>query len=382
MKDEQDLESQLTQSQKLEAIGRLAGGVAHDLNNMMTAVTGYVDLALLHADERSRGYLMEAKLAAERTVALTRQLLAFGRGQVLRPEPLDLAEAIGSIHGMLDRLIGGDIEVVTSFGHQGRVLADRSQLEQVLVNLAVNAADAMPGGGRITIETQNAELDEEFARSHPGAVPGRYVLFAFGDDGHGMDAETRDRLFEPFYTTKEVGRGTGLGLSTVYGIIRQSDGYITVESEVGRGTVFRVYLPRVDAVAVGGRLSSGSFPTIKRAADVLLVDDEDLVRELMREVLAGSGHRVRAAGSAEEALERAAAGAVDLLVTDVVMPRMNGRELAERVLLLHPHARVLFTSGYTSEAVGERIGLEADAHFLQKPFSVKELARAVDELVR
>jgi len=380
-------EEQLRQSQKMEAIGRLAGGVAHDFNNLLTVIKGYAELltdGCAEGDPR-RGELEEIRKAADRAGALTRQLLAFSRQQVLAPKTLNLNQVVHSMEGLLRRLLGESIELSTALSKDvGQLRADPGQLEQVLMNLAINARDAMPRGGRLTISTANAEIDELYAREHPTIAPGRYVQLAVSDTGTGMDVETQAHIFEPFFTTKEMGKGTGLGLSTVYGIVKQSGGDIWVYSEVGVGTTFKVYLPRVDAppevspahgVAVAHRAPAD--------ATVLLVEDEAGVRALVRKFLERSGYRVLEASGADEALAAAQghAGEIDLLLTDVVLPRMSGSELAKRLHELRPRARVLYMSGYTDDAIVHHGVLSAGAAFVQKPFTADSLARKLREIL-
>jgi PAS domain S-box-containing protein len=379
------LESQLRQAQKMEAVGQLAGGVAHDFNNLLTAIRGYSEFALSrlgHGDEGLRKDIEEISRSADRATSLTRQLLAFSRKQILQPKVLDLNDVISDIEKMLRRLIGENIEVATIFGSGlGRVQADPGQLEQVLVNLVVNARDAMPGGGKLTIETANIDVDEDFARRHEGLSAGRYVILAVRDTGHGMDHSTKARLFEPFFTTKEQGKGTGLGLATVYGIVKQSGGFVLVESEPGRGAAFKILLQRLESRA------DTHVPELDGSRDgrsrgfetVLLVEDEEVVRNLVREILEGNGYTVIEARDGVEALELGSrfSEPIHLLVTDVVMPKMSGRELAERLLSLHTETRVLYMSGYTDGIIGHHGVLEPRTELLQKPFSVDSLAEKV-----
>ncbi|MGA2606893.1 MAG: PAS domain S-box protein [Terriglobia bacterium] len=378
------LEQQLRQAQKMEAVGRLAGGVAHDFNNLLTIISGYGGLLLEHPGtiEPLRGYVNEIKNASGRAASLTRQLLAFSRQQVLAPRVLGLNAVVANIENMLKRLIGEDIDLVTILGESlWPVKADPGQLEQVLLNLAVNARDAMPNGGVLTIETANVEMDSTSAQSHIPLLPGPYVLLAFNDTGIGMDAETQARIFDPFFTTKEKGKGTGLGLATVYGIVKQSGGYIWVYSEVGKGTTFKIYLPRTeDEVDESGPGQSG-FKAQQGTETLLLVEDEEAVRALVRNILKQKGYRVLEASRGDEALELAEQywGPIDLLVTDVVMPQMSGRELARRLADLHPQIKVLYISGYADNAVWYQGGLNSGGAFLQKPFSPEALAHKVRE---
>ena len=373
-------EEQLRQSQKMDAIGRLAGGVAHDFNNLLSIITGRSELVLRHQDLAAlvRRDIELVHRTADRAASLTRQLLAFSRKQVLQPKVLDLNTVVATMGRMLRRVIGEDVDlVIVARPGVARVNADPGQLEQVILNLAVNARDAMPGGGRLTIETADVDLDEEHARRHPGVDPGRHVMLAVSDTGVGMDAAVRERIFEPFFTTKEVGKGTGLGLSTVYGIVQQSGGTVWVYSEPGRGTTFKIYLPSVSDSA----LEADQPPEPPRGGHetVLLCEDEADLRELTRDVLEEYGYRVISAGDGREALEVAAGFSerIDLLLTDVVMPRMNGSELA-KALTRERGVRVLYMSGYTETAL-VRGDTAPGAGFLQKPFSPVVLARAVRE---
>ena len=380
------LEDQLRQAQKMEAVGRLAGGVAHDFNNLLTVIRGRAELLLrrLAADDPQRRHLDLLEQSAGRAAALTQQLLAFSRKQVLQPKVLDLNTLLGEIEQMLRRLIGEDIEVVVKPGPAlSAVEADPSQLEQVLMNLVVNARDAMPGGGRLTLETANVELDEASARSHPGARPGTYVMLAVSDSGIGMDAETQARLFEPFFTTKGPGKGTGLGLATVYGIVKQSGGSIWVYSEVGLGTTFKIYLPRVHGGSEGAEPMGVKVAPTQGSETVLLVEDEAAVRHLAREILQSQGYTVLEARHPGEALRLGAEhlGPIHLMVTDVVMPQMGGREVANRLASRRPEMRVLYMSGYTDEAIVHQGVLDAGTAFLQKPFSVTGLAQKVHEVL-
>jgi signal transduction histidine kinase/ActR/RegA family two-component response regulator len=380
-------EEQLRQSQKMEAIGRLAGGVAHDFNNMLTAILGHSQLMRMRMTPESPGYrdTEEIELAAQRAGSLTRQLLAFSRQQVLEPRVLDLNKLISEMDRMLRRIIGADIDMLTAPEPSlGRVKADPGQLEQVLLNLVVNARDAMPNGGKITIETANVDLDEAYARSHSGVRPGAYVLLAVSDTGSGIDAETRSRIFEPFFTTKEAGKGTGLGLSTVYGIVKQSGGHLDVYSEVGHGATFKIYLPRVEGSVVQG--DARPRPSITAALGtetVLLVEDEDLVRAVIRETLELHGYHVVEASNGNQALHtlEPSPRAFDLIVTDVMMPLMSGSEFAERAMRVNGALKVLFISGYTDKAIVHQGILRPGTAYLQKPFPPDALARKVRELL-
>jgi PAS domain S-box-containing protein len=382
------LESQLRQAQKMEAVGQLAGGVAHDFNNLLTAIRGYSEFALNRlGDEPSsiRKDIEEIAKSADRASSLTRQLLAFSRKQLLQPRILQLNDVVGEVDKMLRRLIGEDIEVVTVFGRTlGRVKADPGQIEQVLVNLVVNARDAMLDGGKLTIETKNVDIDEEYAAAHEGLSPGRYVMLAVHDTGHGIDAETKTRLFEPFFTTKEQGKGTGLGLATVYGIVKQSGGYVLVESEPGNGAAFKVFLHRLEAgTDEVAQVVQFVEERPQGSETVLLVEDEDVVRNLVREILEVNGYTVLEARNGAEALElgRGFRSPIHLLVTDVVMPKMSGRELAERLVTIHRETRVLYMSGYTDGAIGQHGVLDAHTELLQKPFTFDALAQKVRKVI-
>jgi len=380
------LEEQLIQARKMEAIGRLAGGIAHDFNNLLTAITGYADLLLMRlgrADPLRRD-VEEIKKAGERAASLTRQLLAFSRKQMLRPEILDLNRVISDMEGMLRRLIGEDIDLVTVLEPGlGRVEADPGQIEQVILNLAVNARDAMPQGGKLTFETANVDLDEAHARQHPEVRPGSYVMLLVSDTGVGMDEETKSHIFEPFFTTKKRGEGTGLGLSTVYGIVRQSGGYIWVDSKPGCGATFRIYLPRVDKTAETSEQREEPSEARRGSETILVVEDEDVVRELACKVLRESGYTVLEARDGEQALEvcKRHNGPIHLVIADVVMPGINGRELVERLMSLHPGVRALYTSGYTDDTIVRRGMLRLDVEFLRKPFTPSTLVRRVREVL-
>lgn len=382
-KEREELAERLKLSQRLEAVGRLAGGVAHDFNNLLSVILGYAAFAAkeLHASDPIRGHIVEIQTAGQRAAALTRQLLAFSRKQVLEPEVLDLNRVLAGIESMLRRLLREDIDVEVHPGAElGGVLADPGQLEQVIVNLAVNARDAMPAGGKLTIATENVELDDAYASRHVAVRPGRFVLLSVSDTGEGMDAATRERIFEPFFTTKENGKGTGLGLATVYGIVKQSGGNIWVYSEPGYGSTFKVYLPRVDAPAVEAAHSPAPVAT-GGDETVLLVEDEDAVRRLAERILRGEGYAVLTAANGGEALlvSEQRRGKIDLLLTDVVMPRMSGRELAERLAKESPGLKVLYMSGYTDDAIVHHGVLDPGTRFIGKPFSAAELARKVRE---
>ena len=381
------LEAQLLQAQKMEAVGRLAGGVAHDFNNLLTVILASADLVAeeLEDDYPLQREVEEVRRAAKRAAELTGQLLAFSRKQALAPQVLDLNEVVNNTSAMLRRVIGEDIDLRTLLARDlGAVRADPGQLEQVMMNLAVNARDAMVGGGKLTIETANAELDETYTRDHAGAVPpGPYVLLAMSDTGVGMDPETQARIFEPFFTTKPKGKGTGLGLATVYGIVKQSGGWIWVYSEVGRGTTFKIYLPRVEGAPVAVRPSVAPAASLRGAETILIVEDQEEVRKLTRRVLEARGYTVVLAESGAEALQVAERHGkpIQLLVTDVIMPGMSGRETALLLTAAHPGMRVLFLSGYADESIVHHGVLEPGIAFLPKPFTADALARKVREVL-
>jgi len=380
------LEEQYRQAQKMEGIGRLAGGMAHDFNNILTAIIGYASFALEELGEAhpAASDIREILANAGRASELTRRLLALSRRTMLSPRALDLNELVLSLHRTLRRLLSEDIELVTLPGENlWAVRADPAQMEQVILNLVVNARDAMPSGGKLTIETANVELDADYARGHLGVEPGQYVLLAVSDTGIGMSEEVKSHLFEPFFTTKEVGKGTGLGLATVYGIVKQHGGHIYVYSELGRGTTFKIYLPRHygEAEALGRRDEEGFVP--RGSETVLVVEDEPAVRVVEVRVLREQGYRVLEAANGVEAMRVALAhpGPIHLLVTDVVMPQMSGRELAERLRRIVPQLRVLYLSGYTDNAIVHHGVLDEGVAFLQKPFTAVALARKVREVL-
>ena len=379
------LQEQFLQAQKMEAVGRLAGGVAHDFNNMLTAIIGNVELMLLDvpAGHRLHDDLRDVLAAARRAADLTRQLLTVSRKQVLQPTVLDLNVVTRELDGMLRRLIGEDVDLLTTPEEDlGYVKADRGGLEQVILNLVVNARDAMPKGGKVTISTGNVDLDEHYAAAHADVTPGRYVMLAVSDTGHGMDIETRRRIFEPFFTTKERGKGTGLGLSTVYGIVKQSGGHIWVYSEPGHGTTFKVYLPRADAATdtAGAPLPEGA---LQGSETILLVEDETEVRDLVRRALVRFGYTVLEAVGAAEAQDLCArhGGAIQLLLTDVVLPGLGGAELAAQITGRRPDCRVLYMSGYTDDAIAHQGVLAPGTWFIEKPFTPQALARKVREVL-
>jgi CheY-like chemotaxis protein/two-component sensor histidine kinase len=360
----------------------LAGGIAHDFNNLLTVILGYGDLTLtqLNKEDPLHRNISEVKKAAERAAGLTRQLLAFSRKQVMQPKVLDLNTVVSELEKMLRRLIGEDVGLRTALESDlGSVKADPGQIEQIIMNLAVNARDAMPQGGKLTIETTNVHLDEEYAKSHIAVIPGPYVMLAVSDTGMGMDQQTQARIFEPFFTTKVAGKGTGLGLSTVYGIVKQSGGNIWVYSELGRGTTFKIYLPRVDEGAQKFERRVEAKGALKGSETVLLAEDEEAVRTLARQLLEMYGYQVLEAANGGAALlicERHQEP-IHLLITDVIMPEMSGRELADRLAQLRPDMKVLFMSGYTDNAIVHQRVLDEWANFIQKPFPTDALARKV-----
>jgi PAS domain S-box-containing protein len=383
--DQRLLEEQFRQAQKMEAIGKLAGGVAHDFNNLLTVINGYGDLILdqLPRDDPNSALLREIVKAGDQAASLTRQLLAFSRKQIVAPRVLDLGEVLTDAEQMLRRVIGEDIQLrVDNDPALLPVKADAGQLDQVLLNLAVNARDAMPKGGTLSVATQNVWLDETFTALHPGARVGPHVLLSVSDSGIGMDPVTKARIFEPFFTTKGD-KGTGIGLATVYGIVKQGDGYVEVESEPGCGATFKLYFPAIEETPASGKSHRGLHPMPRGDATILLVEDEEGVRALSRHVLKNCGYNVLEASDGVEALRVAGrhAGPIHLVVTDVVMPELSGREMADQLLRLHPEIRVLFLSGYTDDAVIRHGVREAETNFLQKPFSHDALAQKVREVL-
>jgi len=380
------LEEQLRQSQKMEAVGRLAGGVAHDFNNLMTAVTGYSEL-LLRREKKKDGSckeLEEIHRAGERAAELTRQLLAFGRRQVMKPRVVDLNGVVAGMDSMLRRLIGEDIDLLTALSPDlGQVKVDPGQIEQALMNLALNSRDAMPSGGKLTISTTNVSLDEAYARRHVGVRPGPYAMLAVSDTGSGIDAQTRSHLFEPFFTTKGQAQATGLGLSTVYGIVKQSGGHIFVYSEPGRGTTIKIYLPRVEDPVEVAPAPDARGASAGGSETILLVEDEDAVRSLARDILEMNGYKVLVARDGAEGLQICERhhGTIDLLLTDVVMPHMSGRDLVDRAGPLRPAMRVLYMSGYTGDAIVHQGVLAPGSEMLEKPFTVAALVRKVRDML-
>jgi two-component system cell cycle sensor histidine kinase/response regulator CckA len=367
------LEEKFRQAQKMEAVGRLAGGIAHDFNNVLTTILGYSNLILaqLQPTRAIRLDIEEIRRSAESAALLTRQLLAFSRKQVLQTQVLDLNALVTNIAMLLKRTLGEDVQFVTRLAPAlGLVIADPAQIEQVIMNLAVNARDAMPNGGALTIETSEVRLDAETAARHVGASPGAYVHLAISDTGVGMDATVRAHLFEPFYTTKERGKGTGLGLSTVYGIVTQSGGFLTVDSEPGRGSTFHIYLPRSDEALAQATPLAETLAWPGGSETILLVEDHLDVRNVMHEMLARHGYTVLDVGSGEDALDllQHHASPIDLLLTDIVMPRMSGRDLARQTLMRHPGMQVLYISGYADHPTVAQ-GLDAGLSLIQKPFA-------------
>ncbi len=380
------LEEQLMHAQKMEAVGRLAGGVAHDFNNMLTVIAGYNRMILdeLSTLDPLRGYAEEILKAADRAAALTNQLLAFSRRQIMQPRVININAVVGHTERMLRRLIGEDIDLAMRLGADtGNIKADPNHIEQAIVNLAVNARDAMPLGGRITIETSNAEIDETYAKTHMGVKPGEFVMIAVSDTGHGMDSATRQNIFEPFFTTKQHGKGTGLGLATVYGTVKQSGGDIWVYSEPGQGTTFKLYFPRVAEPVSAGLMEDSVHNSHGSSETVMLVEDETQVRDLEVRMLRQLGYTVLAAANGEQALDasRAHPGEISLLVTDVVMPNMSGKQVADALVSSRPGLRVLYLSGYTENTVVNHGVLDSNVDFLSKPFTSEALARKVREIL-
>ncbi|MEW6186958.1 MAG: ATP-binding protein [Thermodesulfobacteriota bacterium] len=386
LSDQKELESQFLQSQKLEAVGRLAGGVAHDFNNLLMAIMGYCDLALtdLKADVPTHHYVEEIAKAADRAVGLTRQLLALSRKQVQQPTVLDLNAVILDIKKMLLRIIGEDIVLTTRLENRpGLVKADKGQLEQVIMNLTINARDAMPKGGKLIFETSLFETDRPYLNRHPVVRPGSYVVLTVSDNGEGMTKETQDHIFEPFFTTKEVGLGTGLGLSTVYGIIKQSSGFIWVYSELGRGTTLKIYLPRVSEPKEEPRETPKPSTAPRGSETILLIEDEPMLRTSIKESLETFGYLVLDASDGDQAMKiaRRSSTAIHLILTDLIMPGKSGRETAEMIIALHPESEVLYMSGYTNDMVIRNGLLQEKTAFLQKPFTPTALAIKVREIL-
>jgi len=379
------LQAQLSQAQKMDAIGRLAGGIAHDFNNILTGITGYTEmlLASLRPADPLIDDIEEIRKSAGRASALTAQLLAFSRKQTIEPRVLDLNALIQHSSRMLRRLIGEDVELQFLPGSDlGRVRTDPVQVEQILVNLAVNARDAMPNGGRLSICTANIEVDAAFCQSRPDAQPGEYVVLTVEDNGCGMSPEVQQHLFEPFFTTKPKGKGTGLGLSTIYGIVQQNRGFLTVRSEVGNGTSWRVYLPREHADIDQPSPEPVTAPP-RGSETILMVEDEEMLRNLVRRILERQGYQVLSASGGQEAVAEAKRhpARIDLLLTDVIMPDANGKQVYEQLRLQRPDIKVLFMSGYTGDAIAQHGLFDLDLPFIQKPFTIRNLAARVREIL-
>ena len=380
------VEEQLRQSQKMEAIGTLAGGIAHDFNNLLTVIIGNAQLALMDVikDESLRKGIEEIKKAGDKAASLTRQLLAFSRKQIIKPEIIDLNKGINETEKMLKRMIGEDIEFLAVLEPElWKVFADSGQIDQVIMNMVVNARDAMPQGGKLTIETANADLDKNYFREHgiEGEKSGHYVVLAVSDTGIGMDKETQEHIFEPFFTTKEVGKGTGLGLSTAYGIVKQNNGFIWVYSETGKGATFKVYLPKVERGVEAEEKERTCVEDLGGSETVLIVEDDDSLRNLAEKALQQQGYRTLVAENGEDALEvsKEYEGSIDLMITDVVMPKMGGKEAADRLQPLYPQMKVIYMSGYTDNAIVRHGVLRPGLNFLEKPFTPEGLARKVRE---
>jgi nitrogen-specific signal transduction histidine kinase/CheY-like chemotaxis protein len=381
------LQAQLQQAQKMESVGRLAGGVAHDFNNMLGVILGHTEMAIEGIDPTQPLYddLNEIREAAKRSANLTRQLLAFARKQTIAPKSLDLNTTIAEMLNMLHRIIGEDIHLIWQPGTNLRpVNVDPSQIDQILANLCVNARDAIAGVGTITIETGNRILDKNYCAAHTGFVPGEYVSLAVSDNGCGMDKETLAKIFEPFFTTKVIGKGTGLGLSTVYGIVKQNNGFIDVHSELGKGTAFTIYLPPHVSQGVQTLQNRNTAEVTMRGYEtLLLVEDEPAVLKLTKAILEKQGYTVLAASSPGDAIRiaREHSGEINMLMTDVIMPEMNGRDLAKNLLSLYPRIKCLFTSGYTADVIAHQGILDENLYFIRKPFSMQDLAVKVREVL-
>jgi PAS domain S-box-containing protein len=385
--ERRNLEEQFRQSQKMDAVGRLAGGIAHDFNNLLTVIRLNTEIIMEGfdpTDPRSED-VKQIRSAAERASSLTRQLLAFSRKQILQPRVLDMNSVVSSVEPMLRRLIGEDITIASTCSARGYVVADPGQVEQILVNLVVNARDAMPQGGTIGIETQNVELDETYTSEHAPVVPGRYVMLAVSDTGVGMSRDTREHAFDPFFTTKEAGKGTGLCLATVYGIVKQSGGYVWIYSEAGHGTTLKLYFPEVSSAAAfrTGEYKALTKEQARGSETILLVEDEEAVRGLTRRILEKQGYRVIAAQHGREAMDIATTeeGHIDLVLTDIVMPGMNGRGLVERLAGIRPRIKSLYMSGYTDDDIVRRGFIEPSKSFLQKPFTSEALLQIVRKVL-
>jgi PAS domain S-box-containing protein len=384
--ERKQLEQQLRQAQKMEAIGRLAGGIAHDFNNLLGVIIGYSEIfeERLGLNDPLRPKAEQIRKAGERAAALTRQLLAFSRKQVLEPKVLNLNAVVADTLKMLQRLLGEDVELIAVPGPElGRIKTDQGQIEQVIINLAVNARDAMPKGGKLTITTVNEELDEVYARQHPAVVPGSYVMLAVSDTGCGMDLQTQTHIFAPICTTKEIGKGTGLGLSTVYGVVKQSGGHIRVYSEPGRGSTFRIYLPRIAEAVTPSDPGKGGSEIGRGWETILLVEDAQPLRALARELLEDSGYTVLEAANGADAMHVAGQhlGPIHLLLTDVVMPEMDGPKVAEYMTRTYPGIKVLYASGYTDDAIVHHGVLDSGIALLHKPFTRAALTSKVREVL-
>jgi signal transduction histidine kinase len=379
---QQKLQAQLLQAQKMEAVGQLAGGIAHDFNNILTAIIGYGNLLSMKTanDEVHRPYIDHILSAANRAASLTQGLLAFSRKQIINPQPVTVNAIIEQVQKLLHRIIGEDIELRTVLtGEDTTVMADTGQIEQVLINLAANARDAMPNGGQLTIETRPAEIGSEYLRAHGYGKAGKYILISVSDSGEGMDERTLDRIFEPFFTTKEVGKGTGLGLAIVYGSIKQHNGYINVSSEPGRGTTFTIYLPLLKAEARPATAAEPAPPPKGGTETILLAEDDAVLRDLARGMLEEFGYTVIEAVDGEDAIEkfRANQDSIQLLILDVIMPKKNGREVFEEVKKMKSGTKVLFTSGYPANIIQKKGILEAGINFIVKPHRPQELLRKI-----
>ncbi len=384
--EKKNLEDQLLHSQKLEAIGRLSGGIDHDFNNLLTMVIGNTELMLEDntINDTVREGIKEIQAAGERAASLTQQLLAFSRKQVLQPKIINFNKTIQNMEKMLRRMIGEDIELRTFLDIDvGQIEADAGQIEQVIMNLVVNARDAMPKGGKITLETKNVDIDENYAGNHISVIPGSYVMFSISDTGIGMSDETRTRIFDPFYTTKEKGKGTGLGLSTVYGIIKQSRGNIWVYSEPGKGTTFKIYLPRVEKPISETELKIRKIDTLTGSETILVVEDDEIVRNITKKILQGYGYIVLKAACGEEAIEisKTYKGSIHLLLTDVVMPGISSRDTEMNIKSSRPEIRVLYMSGYTDNTIVHYGVLDPGKEFIAKPFTPESIARKVREVI-
>jgi len=383
--DQRELEEQLRQSQKMEAIGLLAGGIAHDFNNLLMVILCNCDLVLARAknDDPLKEDIVEIKNSAKRAAELTRQLLAFSRKQVLKPQVIDMNSVVGDLHKMINRLIGEKINLNTLlFPDLGLVRSDRGQLDQVIMNLVVNARDAMPDGGKLTIETGNVHLDDKYSKKYSKIKPGNYVMMAVTDTGTGMSRETVDKIFEPFFTTKGVGKGTGLGLSTVYGIIKQSNGYIYCYSEPGKGTTFKIYLPLVEEELMSASELKEDKSFTFNGEKIVIIDDEKEIRDVMKRMLEQEGFQVFAAESYQDVLKYFGQNKIDLLITDVIMPEINGDEIADEIRDKYPDVKIIYMSGYTESTIMDFSLLDKNKMYLQKPFSRQSLVHSVREILK